>query len=491
MNDVTTTTTVYRSHLLIGGAWEQAATDERITVRSATTEEVIGSVPDASHADVDRAVAAARGAFDDPNGWATWEPAARATVLDRVADEVEARVEDIVRAISMQNGMPITIARALEGAYPAATLRYYADMVRNQPVEEDRRGLFVARTTVRRGPIGVVAGIVPWNVPQSLTMTKLAPALAAGNTIVLKPSPETVLDAFLLADALVAAGVPEGVVSILPGGAELGAYLVSHPGIDKVAFTGSTEGGRAVARACADLLRPVSLELGGKSAAIVLDDADLDLQRIGQQLFSSTLANNGQVCFLGTRVLAPKKRYDEVIDAFAAIMESASVGDSLENETLIGPMASKRQQDRVGNYIAIGMEEGARVVVGGTGRPDGFERGHFVRPTLFADVDNSSRIAQEEIFGPVLSVIPYDDDADAIRIANDSQYGLGGSVWSSDEDRALHVARSVESGTIGINGYLPDLGAPFGGVKQSGYGKEFGAEGLAAYQQLKSIYRFT
>ena len=485
---LTTTTGVDRAELFIGGTWQKPASDRRITVRSATTEEVIGSVPEASEADADRAIHAARRAFDDPTGWATWEPTARALVIEKLADEVEARAEDTVRVISMQNGMPITIARALEATYPAATLRYYANLARQQAVEEQRPGIFVKSTTVRRTPIGVVAGIVPWNVPQSLTMTKLAPALAAGNTIVLKPSPETVLDAFLLADAIEAAGVPEGVVSILPGGRELGAYIVSHPGIDKVAFTGSTTGGRAVAKACAELLRPVSLELGGKSAAIILDDADLDLEKIGQSFFASTLANNGQVCFLGTRVLAPRRRYDEVVDVLAALMQYSPIGDPLDDATLIGPMASKNQQERVSNYIEIGKSEGGRVVVGGSGRPDGWDRGHFVRPTLFAGLDNTARIAREEIFGPVLTVIGYEDDADAVRIASESEYGLGGSVWSTDDARALTVARGVQTGTIGINGYIPDIGAPFGGVKQSGYGKEFGAEGLAAYQQVKSIY---
>lgn len=486
-----TDTDVDRAELFIGGTWHKPASDRRIIVRSATTEEVIGSVPEATEADVDRAVAAARRAFEDPHGWSTWDPAQRASVIERLAAEVESRADETVRVISMQNGMPITIARALEATYPAATLRFYADLARGQAVEEERAGIYVARTTVRRAPIGVVAGIVPWNVPQSLTMTKLAPALAAGNTIVLKPSPETVLDAFVLADAIEAAGMPEGVVSILPGGRELGAYLVSHPGVDKVAFTGSTAGGRAVAQACAALLRPVSLELGGKSAAIILDDADLDLQKIGQRFFTSTLANNGQVCFLGTRVLAPRRRYDEVVDVLAALMQHSPLGDPLDDATLFGPMASRAQQERVMGYIDIGKSEGGRVIVGGSGRPAGWDRGHFVRPTLFAGLDNSARVAREEIFGPVLTVIPFDDDADAIRIASESDYGLGGSVWSTDDDRALAVARGVQTGTIGINGYIPDIGAPFGGVKQSGYGKEFGAEGLAAYQQLKSIYHFT
>jgi aldehyde dehydrogenase (NAD+) len=481
--------TTDHTQLLIGGAWTAPSTHNRIEVQSASTEEVIGSVPEASSADVDAAVAAARRAFDDPNGWSTWDAARRAEILDRLAEEYDKRAEQIYTAVSSQNGMPIAIARQLE-SFPPLLFRYYADLIRKQPIEEVRDGLLAKTVTVRRSPVGVVAAIIPWNVPQSLTATKLGPGLAAGCTFVVKPSPETVLDAYLLAEASVAAGVPAGVISIVPGGRDLGAYLVSHPGIDKVAFTGSTAGGRAVAQACAGLLRPVSLELGGKSAAIVLDDADLDLAQMGQSLFGATLANNGQVCFLGTRVLAPRNRYDEVVDTFAALMSPANVGDSLDESTLIGPMASPTQRERVHGYIERGAADGARVVVGGTGRPDGLDRGWFVRPTLFADLDNNATVAREEIFGPVLSVIPYTNDAEAIAIANDSDYGLGGSVWSTDPERATAVANAVHTGTIGINGYLPDPQGPFGGVKASGIGKEFGPEGLAAYQNLKSVYRF-
>ena len=478
-----------RAHLFIGSRWTAPSGGNRITVRSASTEEVIGSVPEAAEADVDAAVAAARAAFDDPAGWSSWEPERRAEILERLAEEFEARAEQIQRSISSQNGMPIAIARELE-SFPPVLFRYYAGLIRKQPTEDVREGLFVRTATVRRSPVGVVAAIVPWNVPQSLTATKLAPALAAGCTIVIKPSPETVLDAFLLADAAQAAGVPEGVVSIVPGGRELGAYLVAHPGVDKVAFTGSTVGGRAVAQACAALLRPVTLELGGKSAAIILDDADLDLANVGQSLFAATLANNGQVCFLGTRILAPRSRHGEVVETLAHLISSAPVGDALDESTLIGPLASRTQQARVTSYVEAGLAEGARAVVGGAGVPDGLDRGWFVRPTLFDGVGNDARIAREEIFGPVLTVIEYQDDAEAIRIANDSDYGLGGTVWSTDTSRALTVAGAVRTGTIGINGYIPDPAAPFGGVKASGIGREFGPEGLAHYQTLKSVYQF-
>jgi aldehyde dehydrogenase (NAD+) len=416
-------------------------------------------------------------------------PGKRADILERLADEWDARGEQIFRTISAQNGMPITFALELE-SQPPGLFRYYAGLIRKQATLEPRAGLSARTATVSRSPVGVVAAIVPWNAPQTLTTMKLAPALAAGCTIVVKPSPETVLDAFLLADAAEAAGVPEGVLSIVPGGRDLGAYLVSHPGVDKVAFTGSTAGGRAVAQACAALLRPVSLELGGKSAAIILDDADLDLARVGQSLFTATMASNGQICFLSTRILAPRRRYDEVVETFAHLIESAPVGDALDETTRIGPLASAAQQARVAGYIDAGLAEGATAVTGGPGIPDGRDRGWFVRPTLFAGAGNDMRIAREEIFGPVLTVIEYESDADAIRIANDSDYGLGGTVWSTDDSWALAVANAVQTGTIGINGYLPDFVAPFGGIKASGIGRELGPEGLASYQVLKSVYQF-
>ena len=473
--------------LFIGGEWVRPSSAARIEVTSASTEEVIGSVPEAQEADVDAAVAAARRAFDDPGGWSQQEPARRAAAIERLAAALEARAGEMARRVSAQNGMPISIATQLEGGFPVVVLRYMAGLVANATFEEERPGYLGGTTIVRREPIGVVGGIVPWNYPQTLAAFKYGPALAAGCTVVLKPSPETVLDAFLLAEAAADAGIPPGVINIVPGGREVGAYLVQHRDVDKVAFTGSTAAGRRIAETCGRLLRPVTLELGGKSAAIVLDDADLDLAKIGNDLFAATLVNNGQTCYLGTRVLAPRSRYDEVIDTLAAFASSLAVGDALDPATQIGPMASDRHRDRVEGYIAKGTSDGARLVTGG-GRPKNLDRGWFVEPTVFADVDNASTIAQEEIFGPVLSVIPYHDEHDAIRIANDSDYGLGGSVWTTDAEHGKDVARRVRTGTIGINGYLPDPGAPFGGVKASGIGRELGPDAITAYQQYKSIY---
>jgi len=473
--------------LFIGGEWVRPSSPATIEVISASTEENIGSVPEAAEADVDAAVAAARRAFDDPAGWPQWEPAERAAALERLAAELDARSEEMARRVSSQNGMPISISPLLEGGFPAIVLRYMAGVLKDASFEEERPGFLGGTNIVRREPIGVVGAIVPWNYPQTLGAFKYGAALAAGCTVVMKPSPETVLDAFLLAEAIEAAGLPGGVINIVPGGRELGAYLVEHRDVDKVAFTGSTAAGRRVAEACGRLLRPVTLELGGKSAAIILEDADLDLGKIGNDLFAATLVNNGQTCYLGTRVLAPRSRYTEVVDTLAAFASSLAVGDALDPATQIGPMASQRHRDRVEGYIAKGSSDGARLVTGG-GRPGGLDRGWFVQPTVFAEVDNASTIAQEEIFGPVLSVIAYGDEDDAVRIANDSDYGLGGSVWTTDPERGKAVARRVRTGTIGINRYLPDPGAPFGGVKASGIGRELGPGAVSAYQQLKSIY---
>jgi aldehyde dehydrogenase (NAD+) len=473
--------------LFIGGEWVRPSSPATIEVISASTEENIGSVPEAAEADVDAAVAAARRAFDDPAGWSQWQPAERAAALERLAGELDARAEEMARRVSSQNGMPISISPLLEGGFPAIVLRYMAGVLKEASFEEERPGFLGGTNIVRREPIGVVGAIVPWNYPQTLGAFKYGAALAAGCTVVMKPSPETVLDAFLLAEAIEAAGLPGGVINIVPGGRELGAYLVEHRDVDKVAFTGSTAAGRRVAEACGRLLRPVTLELGGKSAAIILEDADLDLSKIGNDLFAATLVNNGQTCYLGTRVLAPRSRYAEVVDTLATFASSLAVGDALDPATQIGPMASQRHRDRVEGYIAKGASDGARLVTGG-GRPGGLDRGWFVQPTVFAEVDNASTIAQEEIFGPVLSVIAYGDEDDAVRIANDSDYGLGGSVWTADPERGKAVARRVRTGTIGINRYLPDPAAPFGGVKASGIGRELGPGAVAAYQQLKSIY---
>lgn len=479
--------TISYDTLFIGGEWVHPAASSAITVVSASTEEVLGHAPRATEGDVDAAVTAARAAFDDPTGWARWEPARRADALERLAGGLERRAGEIARRVSSQNGLPIAISQQVEGAFPAMLLRYYAAMVRDRDPEERRPGLLGGSTLVRREPIGVAGAIVPWNYPQFLAAFKYAPALAAGCAVVIKPSPETVLDSYLLAEAVEEADLPAGVVSIVPGGADVGAYLVSHPGVDKIAFTGSTAAGRQIGEVCGRMLRPVTLELGGKSAAIILDDVDMNLDVLGQNLFGATLLGNGQTCYLSTRILLPRSRYAELVDLVSGFVESLKAGDALDPGTQIGPMVSAKHRARVEGYVAQGRAGGARVTVGG-GRPAHLDKGWFVEPTVLADVDNASVVAQEEIFGPVLSLISYGDLDEAVSIANNSAYGLGGTVWTGDPDRAVEVARRVQTGTIGINNYLPDPTAPFGGVKASGLGRELGPEGLAAYEQLKSIY---
>jgi acyl-CoA reductase-like NAD-dependent aldehyde dehydrogenase len=481
---MSTQTLIESNEFFIGGGWVAPQGTGRIDVFSASTEELIGSVPDGTNADIDAAVGAARNAFDDPQGWSSWSVEERASAMERFADAFDARSGEIARRISMQNGMPIAVSSALEAVFPSVLLRYYAGLVRATPFQESRQGLLGGTILVEKKPVGVVGAIIPWNFPQALAMFKLAPLLAAGCTVVMKPSPETVLDSLELAEAAREAGFPDGVINIVPGGRELGAYLVEHPRVDKIAFTGSTAAGRAIAARCGELLRPVTLELGGKSAAIVLDDADLSTA--AENLFSATLLNNGQTCFLGTRVLAPRARYDEILSVFGGLADALQVGDAMDPTTQIGPMASARQRDRVEGYIAKGKAEGGRVVAGG--RPTGQDKGWFVQPTVFADVDRDSTIAQEEIFGPVLSVIPYDSDAEALSIANDSEFGLGGSVWTADPERGEAFARRVQTGSIGINHYMIDPAAPFGGVKASGIGRELGPEGLQAYLSIQSIY---
>ena len=472
-----------RDAFFIGNEWVRPASSNTFELVGASTEEIIATVPEATEADVDRAVAAAREAFDH-SGWATMAPAERAIVMRRFVAALAARGPDLARAVSLQNGMPITLSGMLEGQFSVGVLDYYAGLAETMGVEDIRPSQMGKRTIVERPAIGVVAAIVPWNFPVTLALSKIAPAMAAGCTLVIKPSPGTVLDSYILAEAALEAGVPAGVLNWVAADRAVGAYLVAHPGVDKVSFTGSTAAGRKVGAVCGELLRPVTLELGGKSAAILLDDADLG--SFLQGLPMASLLNNGQACYNGTRVLAPASRYGEVVEAMAAMMSSLTVGDALDPETHIGPMATSAHRDRVESYISTGKRE-ARLVAGG-GRPKHINHGWFVEPTLFADVDNGATIAQEEIFGPVLSVIAYQDDADAIRIANDSEFGLGGSVWSPDPERALGVARRVNSGTVGINGYMPSLGSPFGGVKASGMGREFGPEAIGAYQQYKSTY---
>ncbi|MEO3862442.1 aldehyde dehydrogenase [Acrocarpospora sp. B8E8] len=470
--------------LFIGGDWMAPASTGTIDVVSPHTEEIIARVPDGTPADMDRAVAAARTAFDH-GPWPRMTMPERAAVVARLAEVYAARQAEIADIITLEMGSPITFSQLAQAPQPLGMLQYFAQLGQTFEVEDQRPGMF-GPVTVRREPVGVVAAIVPWNVPQFVIMTKLAPALIAGCTVVIKPAPETPLDGYLLGEMIKEAGIPDGVVSIVAAGREAGEHLVAHPGVDKVAFTGSTAAGRRIGAICGEQLKRCSLELGGKSAAIILDDCDLP-SAMGF-LSIASLLNSGQACVAQTRILASHSRYDEVVQAVAEMVTGQTVGDPGDPATAIGPMVAKRQQERVENYIRIGLDEGAKTVVGGLDRP--FDRGWYVSPTVFANAANDMRIAREEIFGPVLTVIPYDDEADAVRIANDSDYGLSGSVWTADADHGMDVARRVRAGTYGVNMMnTMEPSTPFGGYKASGLGRELGPEGLAAYLEYKSIAR--
>ena len=451
-----------------------------IDVINPYTEEVAGRVPEATEADVDRAVAAARAAF--ATDWSRRPLAERAEILAAASAGINARLEELTRLITTEMGSPYSWCMFGQVLAPTMVLDYYAELGKSFELEETRPAMF-GDVLVRKEALGVAAAVVPWNVPLFVTILKLAPAILAGCTVVLKPAPETPLSAYVLHEVFAEAGLPPGVLNIVPAGREVGEYLVTHPGIDKVGFTGSTAAGKRIAALCGERLRPCTLELGGKSAAIVLEDANLDVTVQG--IIDGGILNNGQACVAQTRILAPASRYDEVVDALTEAVAAQVIGDPMDPATQIGPLVADRQRDRVLGYIDAGKNEGARVTTGG-GRPD-IASGYFVEPTVFADVTNQMSIAREEIFGPVLSVLSYDDVDHAVEIANDSPYGLSGSVWSADGATALEIARRVDTGTLTINHFGMAFGAPFGGYKDSGLGRELGPEGVDAYMQKKSI----
>ena len=469
--------------LFIGGEWVAPATSAIIEVTSPHTEEVIARVPEASAADIDNAVDAARRAFDE-GPWPRMEPGERADVMAKISQTIQARSQDYAETITREMGSPISWAIMGQVFASTMVLDYYTGLARAYPFEELRDGVLGNKALVRKEAVGVAGAIVPWNVPLFVTMLKLGPAMAAGATVVLKPAPETPLDAFLLAEALLEAGLPPGVVNIDPAGREVGEHLVTHPGVDKNGFTGSTAAGKRIAALCGEQLKRVTLELGGKSAAIIMDDADIG--ELVPSLIGASLMNNGQACVAQTRILASRDRYQEVVDALCDAVRQQQVGDPLDPATTVGPLVAERQRRRVEGYIATGQEEGAKVAVGG-GRPASQTTGWYVEPTVFVNVDNQMTIAREEIFGPVLAVIPYDGIDEAVRIANDSDYGLSGSVWSADNAAALDVARRVRTGTYTVNGFMLEFSCPFGGFKESGVGRELGPEGLEAYLETKSI----
>lgn len=472
-----------RDVLYIGGEWVTPATSDTLTVTNPATEAAFATVPEGSTADMDRAVAAARAAFDD-GPWPQTSPKERAEVIRALSQGIQARMQEFADVITAENGSPATFS--LMGQVLAATmvLDSFATLTDTFPFSEERAGV-MGNVLVNKAPVGVVAAIVPWNVPLFIASMKIGATLASGSTMVLKPAPETPFDSYLLAEVIESIDLPAGVINIVAAGREVGEHLVRHPGVDKVSFTGSTAAGRTVGAICGEQLKRCTLELGGKSAAVILDDADLSTAI--PELLPAMMMNNGQACVAQTRILAPRSRYDEVVDALADVVGAQKVGDPSDPEVEVGPVVAERQRDRIEGYLDSGRAAGARVVVGG-GRPAGHDTGWFIEPTVFADVDNSMTIAREEIFGPVVSVIPYEGDAEAVRIANDSDYGLSGSVWTGDQARGIAVAKSVRTGTYAVNSAMViDMNNPFGGFKSSGVGRELGTEGVESYTETQTI----
>jgi aldehyde dehydrogenase (NAD+) len=467
----------------IDGAYRPSKSGATIEVVNPATEEAWGSVPDSDDDDLDAAVSAARRAGGE---WRRLGPRERAGLMLRFADELERRAVPLSHTYTAENGSPVAETGAA-AANAGGILRFFAtfaDYLAEPEVRAFPDGS--AETVVRWDPVGVCALIAPWNFPINLVMVKLAPALIAGCTVVIKPASPTPLSIRLVVDAAAEAGIPPGVINVVTGRGALGDRLVRHSGVDKVAFTGSTPVGRRIAAACGELLRPVTLELGGKSSALVLPDADLD--QMASVLIRTCLRNTGQTCYISTRILAPRSRYDEVVEMVTATVAAQQQGDPMDPATVFGPSANLAQFDTVRGYIASGLAEGARATTGGSTERR-FDRGYFLAPTVFAEVTPGMRIAREEIFGPVLTILGYDDVDDGIALANDTDFGLGGTVFSADPANALAVASRIDSGSIGLNFFASNHAAPFGGRRDSGLGIEYGREGLHAYLSPQSVHR--
>lgn len=477
-----------RDDLFVGGGWATAHSPRMLSLISPSTEQIIGQVPDGDATDVDTAVQAAREAFADRDRWRGLPAAIRAAAMERLADELLARRSQLSVAMAHGIGRPMSSPGV---GRPSEILRYFAMLARTlvfeevRPTPDVRPASGVRRTVVRWEPRGVTAAIVPYNGTLMLGMYKIGPTLAAGGTLVLKPPPQAPLEAYIFADAAQAAGIPAGVINVVPGGRETGELLVAHPGVDVVGFTGSTAAGRAIAAVCGAALKPVTLELGGKSAAIVLEDADLE--RLTGALPTLCFTFTGQNCFIHSRILVVRSRYEEVLERVVAVARSYRIGDPFDPATQLGPLISAAHRDHVEACIAGAVAGGARVETGG-GRPGHLPRGWYLEPTVLTGVDPSMPIAREETFGPVISVIPVADEDEAVRVANDSDFGLAGSVWTADVARGQRVATRVDTGSIGVNVFGFNSAAPFSGRRGSGLGTELGPEGLAAYLQPQAVH---
>ena len=467
-----------RDQLYINGQWTAAKGNKSIDVINASTEEVMGRVPAGTQDDVNAAVAAARAAFD---GWSARPAAERAAFLQKIQEGLKARMEEIGRLIAGEVGMPVKLATMIQAGSPTATFGMYAKMLGSYAFEEK-----VGNSLILREPVGVVAAITPWNYPLHQIAAKVAPALAAGCTVVLKPSEVAPLNAFVLAEIIHAAGLPAGVFNLVTGyGPVVGEAMAAHPEVDMVSFTGSTRAGKRVSELASATVKRVALELGGKSASVVLEDADLAAAVKGT--INACFLNSGQTCSAHTRLLVPAGKYEEAAKIAAELAKGFTVGDPFGGTAKLGPLVSELQRERVRGYIKKGIEEGAELIAGGADAPADLPRGYYVKPTIFGRVRPDATIAQEEIFGPVLSIITYRDEDEAVKIANNTPYGLGGGVWSRDEEHAKKVARRMRTGQVDINGGPFNLQAPFGGFKQSGNGRELGRFGLEEFLEYKSL----
>jgi len=469
---------INRDKFFIGGAWVAPSTSETIDVHHAGTGEVMGRVPAGGAKDIEAAVAAARAALE---GWSATPVEKRAEFLQKISDGLKARAAELAGLIAQEVGMPVKMAARIQAGLPIANFANYAKLAKEFAFETR-----VGNSVVCREPVGVVGAITPWNYPLHQIALKVAPALAAGCTVVLKPSEVAPFNSFALAEVIEAAGLPKGVFNLVTGfGPAVGEALVKHPHVDMISFTGSTRAGKRISEVAAQTVKRVALELGGKSASVILDDADLAAAVKGT--VNGCYLNSGQTCTALTRMLVPAAKHDEAAKLAAEAAKGFTLGDPTQESTRLGPLSSQMQLDRVRGYIKKGVEEGAQLVAGGADAPEGLPGGYFVKPTVFANVKNSMTIAQEEIFGPVLSIIPYQDEEEAVRIANDSPYGLAGAVWSADEARAQRVARRIRAGQVDVNGGAFNMNAPFGGFKQSGHGREAGVYGLEEFLEYKSM----
>ena len=467
-----------RDKLFIGGEWVEPAGDGSIEVVNPTTEEVIGRVPEGTPDDADRAARAARAAFDS---WSQTPPDERARLCAAIGEKLGERGDELAALITTELGMPIGLSKMIQAGLPSLTFSSMPELVGEVTWEEE-----VGNSLIVKEPAGVVAAITPWNYPLHQIANKVAPALAAGCTVVLKPSEVAPLNAFVLAEVAMEVGLPQGVLNLVTGtGPVVGEAIVSHPDTDMVSFTGSTRAGRRVSELASATVKPVAMELGGKSPNVILDDADL-AQAIPDGVAKCYL-NSGQTCSALTRMLVPREKLAEAEELAKSAAEAYTPGDPFEDSTRLGPLVSEVQRERVRGYIEKGEAEGAKLVTGGAAPPEGLDRGYFVRPTVFSEVTPEMTIAQEEIFGPVLAIQPYDGEDDAVRIANDTVYGLAGGVWSGDQEHAVDVAKRIRTGQIEINGGAFNPLAPFGGYKQSGHGRENGRYAIEELLQVKSL----